>query len=168
MVRRARWIGAALGVAFALASPGAQSPQPSEALASLLALPISPGAIALLLPHTSSSAAVERISVALAHDLPDVRAVAARVAFTTRHAALAPALVRALATETHPVAGTEEVRALWLIQGERADATIEAALPRLDSRAAGVWDAIREGTQERLEEWYAKDPDDLSQIAGAD
>ena len=38
MVRRARWIGAALGVAFALASPGAQSPQPSEALASLLAL----------------------------------------------------------------------------------------------------------------------------------
>jgi TonB family protein len=124
---------------LAVAVAGAQTPSPPDPLGSVVALPMSPGAVALLLPHAGQPAAVERIGKALADPRPDVRAVAARVAFTTRHAGLAPALGSALAAETHPVAGAEMVRALSLILGARSDDAVAAALPRLDARARSAW-----------------------------
>jgi TonB family protein len=64
-----------------------------------------------------------------------VRAVAARVAFTTRHAALAQALADALDKETNAAAAAEIVRALALIQGAAADDRISRRLPEFDARA---------------------------------
>jgi TonB family protein len=112
---------------------------PADPPVEALARPISPGSVALLLPYGNQPAVVERLKQALAGARPEVRAVAARMAFTTRHQALAPALTAALEREQSPVAGAEIVRALTLIRGAAADAAIRAALPRFDSRAARAW-----------------------------
>jgi len=129
-------VGAVSLFARAQTPPAGQTADPA---AEALARSISPGSVALLVPYASQPAVVERLKQALADPRPEVRAVAARIAFTTRHQALAPALAAALEKEQNPVAGAEIVRALALIRGAAADAAVRAALTRFDSRATLAW-----------------------------
>ena len=70
---------------------------------------------------------------------PEVRAVAARIAFTTRHQQLVPTLTAALETENEAVPGAEMVRALALIGGAASDAVVLRAMPRLTASAKAAW-----------------------------
>jgi hypothetical protein len=90
-------------------------------------------------PAVPADEVVARLAEGTADPRADVRSVAARVAFTTRHKGLEPALLVALASEQNPVAGAEIVRALTLIRGAEADAVIREALPRFDHRATAAW-----------------------------
>jgi TonB family protein len=129
----------------ALMTPGraiAQGAPPVDPAAEAVARSVSPGAVALLLPHVTTPAAVRRLIEALEDPRADVRAVAARVAFTTRHAALVPALGAALDKETNAAAAAEIVRALALIQGTSADDRIARRLAEFDSRATSAWLSI--------------------------
>ena len=120
----------------------AQTPSTTNstpAVAEALARPLTPGSVALLLPHAAQPDVVRRLIQALEDPRPEVRAVAARVAFTTRHASLAPALAAALDKETNDAVGAEIVRALALIRGLAADGRIVARLAQFDSRATDAW-----------------------------
>jgi TonB family protein len=136
--------GAVLLAASLFTPPGvaAQGAAPTDPAAEAVARPISPGAVALLLPHSAAPAMPRRLFEALGDPRPEVRAVAARVAFTTRHAALTQALGDALDRETNPAAAAEIVRALALIQGAAADDRISRRLPEFDSRATAAWLAV--------------------------
>src|SRR5687767_4285011 len=96
-----------------LAAP--QQAPPGDPVAAAVARPISPGSVALLLPHSARPEVVHRLIQAIQDPRPEVRAVAARVAFTTRHASLAPALAAAWDKESNDAAGAEIARALTLI-----------------------------------------------------
>jgi TonB family protein len=142
----ARWhaAGAVLLVAWLSIPTGvtAQGAPATDPAAEALSRPISPGAIALLLQHSSAPAMPRRLIEALGDPRPEVRAVAARVAFTTRHAALGQQLADALDRETNAAAAAEIVRALALIQGAAADDRISKRLPEFDSRATAAWLAV--------------------------
>jgi TonB family protein len=101
--------------------------------------PLSPGAVALLLPHASNPQVADRLEEALGHTKPDVRAVAARAAFSTRHQKLLPALTAALVTEADDTAAVEMVRAIALIAGPAGDEAAFAAIARLGDPAATAW-----------------------------
>src|SRR5687768_5572230 len=116
-MRARSWAIAGFALAVALTAPLPAAGQASvaattEPVADAVKRPLSPGAVVLLLPHTSSPQTVERLGEALRHTNPDVRAVAARVAFTTRHQKLVPALTAALASEADDTAAAEMVRAV--------------------------------------------------------
>ncbi len=115
---------------------GAASPASAD---EAFARPLSPGSVALLLQHSAAPGMPKRLVEALQDPRPEVRAIAARVAFTTRHTAIGPALGAALDRETNPAAAAEIVRALALILGAAGDERIARRLPELDSRATSAW-----------------------------
>jgi hypothetical protein len=81
----------------------------------VLAQPLSPGAIAGLVEFPTSSRAEARLVEALASSRSEIRAAAARVIFATAHASLTPQLLRALESEAAEDAIVEESRAIaWL------------------------------------------------------
>src|SRR4051812_43576769 len=130
----------ALPLPQALAQTKAKTPAEVERdVQEALARPVSPGSVALLLPYASRPDVVQRLIQAIDDPRPEVRAVAARVAFTTRHAALAPALASAWEKETDDAAAVELARALALIQGAASDARIANRLGRFDSRTTATW-----------------------------
>lgn len=133
---------AAFAVAACLAAAAhvdAQAPDDRvRLLQEALARPFTPAAIALLLPYTSESAVVERLTKALADANPEVRAVAARVAFTTRHERLLPALRSALDSESQTVPAAEMIRAIALIAGPGGDEAVFKAVGRL-AAGADAW-----------------------------
>jgi len=92
-------------VGAASAQPPSTEPPPDVQAA--LARPVSPAAVALLLPYTSQPLVVQRLSQALRDPSPDVRAVAARIAFITRHEGLAVPLRAALDVEAGAGPGAE-------------------------------------------------------------
>lgn len=95
---------------LAVASPlQAQDPQ----LAATLALPMSPGAIALLAEHPTDRAAQQRVKEGLADARAETRTVAARVIFDTGMRGLLADVQGALAKEQDPIAAAEEARA-WM------------------------------------------------------
>jgi TonB family protein len=98
--------------------------------AATLALPLSPGAIALLAQFPTSDAARVRLTEALASSRPELRAAAARVAFATANVALAPRVAAALAQETMPEALDEESRMLAFFGPADADVQLLAAWQR--------------------------------------
>ena len=94
----------ALTVAALAATPSpvlAQAPQPSpsDAAAALLAEPLTPGVVALLGELAGDSRGQTRLTQALASPDAAVRAVAARIATSTRSVGQVPAIRRALAAE---------------------------------------------------------------------
>lgn len=106
-----------------------QSAQPASSpdnlgLETLLAKPISPGSIAALAPHANQPKAQARVAEALKDPRANVRAVAARLCFTSGMRGLIPALRLALQTEQDPVAAAEMVR--LLVMFGTADAYHEA------------------------------------------
>jgi TonB family protein len=82
-------------------------------LAAMLALPMSPGSIALLAERPTEPSAQQRIKEALADGHPEVRTVAARVILDMGMRGLLPDVQAALAHEQDPIAGAEELRA-WM------------------------------------------------------
>jgi len=116
-------------------SPPAVPPEAQTALER----PLSPGAVALLLPHTSQPVVVERLARALRDGNPDVRAVAARVAFTNRIQNLVEPLAAALDVEQAASPAAEMVRALALMGGPAADDAAMKAIDRLGSAPAAAW-----------------------------
>jgi len=111
----------------------------AKALEAAPTRPISSGSVAMLVAQAGSPATVERLAAALAHKDPEVRAVAARVAFATKQAGLAAPLMTALSVEQNPLAGAEIVRAIALIAGRPGDEALFEQMPRLDWRAASAW-----------------------------
>jgi TonB family protein len=112
-----RLIAAALSLlilALLIVAPAAAAAegQNSDA-ATTLALPISPGSIALLVEHPTDAGAQQRIKQALADTRPEVRIVAARVILDMAMRGLLPDVQAALAKEQDPTAGSEELRA-WM------------------------------------------------------
>jgi TonB family protein len=127
---------AAPGLAFA---QGAAAGSGGAVLDAALAKPLTPAAVVLLLPSASQPKVVERLASALRDANPEVRAVAARLAFTTRHQALLPALTAALEAENEAIPGAEMVRALALIGGAASDDVVFRAMPRLAASATAAW-----------------------------
>jgi TonB family protein len=110
----------------------AQEPQsnaaPSPELAATLALPISPGSIALLAEHPTEAAAQQRLQQVLKDDRPPVRRVAARVILNAGLRMLLADLRSALKAEQDPGAGAEELRALMTFAPALAPECVEAAV----------------------------------------
>jgi TonB family protein len=138
----ARRILVALGVLVLAVSRAAAAPQAAEAgreVREALARPLTPAAVALLLPHTSQPQVVQRLEAALRDPDPDVRAVAARVAFTTRQQRLAAALTAAIASESEVRPAAEMARALALIVGQPSDDAAFTAMARTGSSVGEAW-----------------------------
>jgi hypothetical protein len=106
------------------------------ALPALLARPISPGSIAMLVAHASEPAVQKRLAEAVKHESPAVRAVAARAAFITMSKGLAPALIAAVAKEEHAHTAGEQVRALMGLLGAPGDQIVIRAVTRIGGPAA--------------------------------
>lgn len=133
-----------LAIALLAATTVAASAQPVPGdlppdVQTALARPISPAAIALLLPHVSQPAVAQRLALALRDANPHVRAVAARIAFTTRQQNLVEPIAAALDVESAPLSAAEMVRALALIAGPAADARSMKAIDRLGHGPATAW-----------------------------
>ena len=138
MLRELLSIAGVAWFAAAVSAQPASTDLPPEVQAAL-ARPVSPAATALLLSHTAHVAVVERLSRALRDPDPDVRAVAARIAFTTRHQSLAEPLAAALDTESAAAPATEMMRSLALIAGRSGDAQAMKAIERLGDAPARAW-----------------------------
>ncbi|MEO5823454.1 MAG: energy transducer TonB [Vicinamibacteraceae bacterium] len=119
-----------------------QAVDTSREVGEALARPMSPAAIVLLLPHMSLPAAVERVAQALRDPSPEVRAVAARVAFTTRHQGLVTALTAALEAEADVGPASEMARALALIAGAPADDAAFTAMARTGRSVGEAWVSV--------------------------
>ena len=99
-----------------------------DELAEILARPVSPGTLALLIPHAADARAPTYWRDALAHEKARVRGTAARLLLLGNVVAAVPALDAALAREDDPEAAFEEVSALLILAGTAADqAALEAA-----------------------------------------
>jgi TonB family protein len=106
------WLSAAALAAVATADP------PSAArhdLKGLLAKPVSPGVIALLVPHVADDRASRRIVEALRHPDAPVRAAAARAATVADLRDAGAALRLTLDSETDRAAAAEQLRAVVLL-----------------------------------------------------
>jgi hypothetical protein len=90
----------------------------------------------LVLRMAMSDATVRPVLLAsTAHPEPGMRAVAARVAGTGSHVAMADALIVALAHEREPLVAAEQVRALLLIGTPEGKAAVERHLATADAPA---------------------------------
>jgi hypothetical protein len=116
---------------FAYAAPAA-----AEDLPTLLARPMTPGSVALLVEHVKEPTAQKRLIEALKHEDPAVRAVAARIAFVTVSRGLVPGLVTALAKESHVPTAVEQIRALMGMLGEAGDSLALRHVQRIGGPAA--------------------------------
>ena len=90
---------------------------PRHDLEPLLARDVSPGVVALLVPHLGDDRAAVRILSAIAHPDAAVRATAARVCYVYAVRSAVPALRNALASETDRSAAVEMLRAVALLGG---------------------------------------------------
>jgi hypothetical protein len=108
----------------------------AEELPALLARPLSPGSIAMLVEHASEPAVQKRLGEAVKHENPAVRAVAARAAFVTMSKGLAPALIGAVAKEEHAQTAAEQVRALMGLLGAPGDQIVIRAVTRIGGPTA--------------------------------
>lgn len=120
-----RLSGVVAGLAMFVARQSA-----GDELEKLLKRPLSPGAVALLIPHAAAPAAAERIAAALKSPDPAVRGAAARVANVCASAGLVAGVAEALRSESDPGAALEEMRMLVSIQGAAGDAAVLEAARR--------------------------------------
>jgi TonB family protein len=118
----------------AAAAPG----DDAKDLAELLARPMSPGSVALLVHHVAQQAAQVRLIEAIKHPDPAVRAVAARIAFVTVSKGLVPTLVSTVAKEENPHTAAEQIRALMGMLGAPGDSLVMRHVQRIGGPAATV------------------------------
>ena len=117
----------------------APAPAARHDLETLLAKPVSPGVIALLLPHTGDTRAAARVTEALAHEDAAVRAAAARVAGVAPLLSAGLAVRRALDSETDRSAAAEQLRASVLLLSAGDDLSLVLA-----ARTHGLVDLLAE------------------------
>jgi TonB family protein len=122
-------LGAVASARGATSAPGLQE---------LLARPVSPGTLALLLPHAAEPLVQERWAEALRDPRAPVRATASRLVHVRGVRPLVPALQQAFAAEADPDAAAEMARALLALAGDEAVEGVVAAVAR---RAVGVEEA---------------------------
>jgi hypothetical protein len=115
------------------ASSGAGPGHRAHGREAALAQPLSPGAVALLAPYANHPTVIAR---ALIDGRPEVRAVAARLAFATGQRTLAETVVTALEAEQDPRVGAEIVRALAL-QPRVRHSRLSRPPERVETAAAG-------------------------------
>jgi TonB family protein len=113
----------------------ATSPAPPPNWERLLALPLSPGSVALLAEHAADPRVVARWAEALKDPSAEVRAAAARAFNVMGMRGQAPSLSAALAAETDPSAAAEQAEALAALGAPPRDAELLAAAQR-DARFA--------------------------------
>lgn len=128
-----------LAAAAVLAQPEARDARVQK----ILALPLTPGSVALLVQFSSDPAAVGRLAAALRDPHPETRAAAARVVNVTLDRGLQQAVEDALASEENAEAAREEMRALAALGASAGDAKLFAAAARFDGRLdADLVDAL--------------------------
>jgi TonB family protein len=138
------WVAA---VSMSASMLGAADLEP-RTLDSLLSEPLSPGVIALLVPHVKDARARERWSAGLKDERPPVRAAAARAIGITGVGVLQPVLRAALDKENDEGAAAEEAAALVMVSPATEDGDLLAfarapfaatlALTLAQVRGAGV------------------------------
>jgi TonB family protein len=107
-------------------------------LAKLLALPMTPGSVALLVEHVTEQAAQKRLIEAVKHEDPAVRAVAARIAFVTMSRGLAAPLITMVAKEENTHTAVEQIRALSGMLGAPGDSLVMRQVERIGGPTAVV------------------------------
>ena len=110
----------------------------AQDLTALLARPVSPGSVALLVHHVSQQAAQVRLIEAIKHPDPAVRAVAARIAFVSVSKGLVPTLVTTVAKEENTQTAAEQIRALISMVGAPGDSLVMRHVQRIGGAAATV------------------------------
>jgi TonB family protein len=124
--RRGRAARAAAGTVAGLLALGA-APAPPPDLQPLLALPLSPGSVALLAEHAEDPRVVARWAEALKDARPEVRAAAARAINVMGMRGQVPNLSAALAGETDVSAAREQAEAVAALGTPPRDAELLAA-----------------------------------------
>lgn len=113
-----------------------QAAAQDKGLPALLARPMTPGSVALLVEHTKEPAAQKRLHEAIKHPDAAVRAVAARIAFVSLSKGLVPPLITAVAKEEHTPTAVEQIRALMLLLGAAGDNIVLRHVQRVGGPAA--------------------------------
>jgi TonB family protein len=103
-----------------------------------LALPLSPGSVAMLVDYAGAPEAQERLVAALHDTRAETRAAGARVVNVLGINGLVPELLRALEAERDSDAAREELRALAVLGGPRGDSALYAAASRLRGELIGA------------------------------
>jgi len=130
-----RFVPALLLLLLATATRAAAQTVPS--LDEILGMPLSPGSVALLVHHWAQAPALARLGAAVRHEDANIRAAAARVMFVAGLRGMASPVMVALAKETSPEAGVEEIRFLVHFGTVDHRKTIEEAIARLGPRVLG-------------------------------
>ena len=124
--------------------------------------PISPGSLAILLPHSKEPAVLERWKQGLGDSRATVRASAARTIAVSGTVSLLPGVLSALSTEDDPEAAGEEIRALVALGNEQAvNHAVDAGL-----RLGGI--AVRELAPALAARFGAESHRFLDQLSGLD
>jgi TonB family protein len=123
---------------IALASALGTSTQPSALPDGLLARPITPGSVALLVLDARSPEVQQRLGEALRDERPAVRAIAARVTAVTISRTQAATLVDLVARESDPIALREQVRALLILDSAAHEKVVGNAIARAGGEATLV------------------------------
>ena len=130
-----RRIVVAVLVAMALVAPPAMA---ADSIEAVLARPVSPGTLALLLQYVTDPRAATRWGDALRSTDPNVRATAARLLYVSRVAAALPLLRQALSVETDRGAAIEIARAVSAFGDAADDDTVLGAAGRLSAPGIAV------------------------------
>lgn len=117
---------------LALAAAASPAPPPSPfPLETLLARPVTPGSVALLISHAGKDPRADAAVIsAIAHADAPVRAIAARVAAVGAIVAAGPALRAALEAEPNAATAAEELRALLALTPPGKDLDLMPAVKR--------------------------------------
>ena len=124
-----RIVSAAL-IAMALVAPPAMA---ADSIEAILARPVSPGTLALLLQYVTDPRAATRWGEALRSADPNVRATAARLLYVSRVPVALPQLRQALSVESDRAVATEIARAVSALGGAADDDTVLGAAGRLSA-----------------------------------
>ena len=130
----------ALALVLVTATPFARegTVRPPRDLNALLARPLSPGVIALLIDSGVDHRGLEVVSNALRDARPEVRAMAARFAGIRKAASLETGVREAVRGETDLYAAREQVRALGILGAGSSDPALMDAAHRLGRGIAEV------------------------------
>lgn len=159
-----------IGVLLAMAIPATVFGADDE-VAALIAKPVSPGALALLLRHSNDPRASQHWRAALAHENPQVRAAAARLLQASATVSAVADLRSALSIENDEGAAIEQAQALLALAGGAGDLAVLQVVRRLRPYRFALAIAEARGQQglKYLEEFRALkiSPTDMQSIVAA-
>jgi TonB family protein len=115
---------------------GVAAPSGADELDRLLAKPVSPGSLAVLIPYVKDERVQERWRTALTNPNPQVRATAARLVFVDGVVSAVPALKQALAQESDESVAPELAQALLGLARDTDEVVLAAAARVAPARLA--------------------------------